>query len=108
MYLLNLWELSSKQTYPPWLTAQVRRYIRRHDRLAAIAKKSSSEIDRQCFRKAQNEVNSLTNQSYQGYLNTVIVILSEDSRAFYHFIEIKELKEYSSTENKPGTTGHRC
>ena len=83
----------SKRTYP-WLTAQVCRYIRCRDRLAAIAKKSGLEIDRQRFRKARNEVNSLINQSYQGYLNTVIGHLSKDSRAFYCFIKkIKELNQ---------------
>jgi len=55
--------------------------------LAAIAKKSGSEIDRQRFRKAGNEANSLINESHQGYLNTVIGNLGEDSRAFYRFIK---------------------
>ena len=71
--------VGAKWTYPPRLTAQVRRYIRCHDRLVAIAKKSCKEIDRQCFCKARNEVNSLINQSYQGYLSTVIGNLCEDS-----------------------------
>ena len=76
--------VGAKRTYPPWLTAQVRRYNRRRDRLAAIAKKSGLEIDRRRFHKAQNEVSSLINQ---GYLNTVIGNLSEDLRTFYRFIK---------------------
>ena len=51
----------------------------RSDRLAAIAKKSGLEIDCQRFRNVRNEVNRLINQSYQGYLNTVIGNLGEDS-----------------------------
>jgi len=50
----------------------------RSDRLAAIAK-SGLEIDCQRFRNVRNEVNRLINQSYQGYLNTVIGNLGEDS-----------------------------
>ena len=49
--------VGAKRSHPPWLTARVCRFIKRRDRLAAIAKKSGSEIDRRRFRKARNEVN---------------------------------------------------
>lgn len=82
--------VGAKRSHPPWLTARVCRYIKRRDRLAAIAKKSGSEIDRRRFRKARNEVNLFVKHSYQDYLNTIIGNLHDDKRAFYRFIKNKK------------------
>ena len=74
---------------PPWISKDVSRYIRRRDRLANLAKKSRSLIDRQRFRKARNQASQITKDAYQKYLNNVLGNVSDDARAFYCFIKNK-------------------
>ena len=81
---------ASRKTRPPWLNSKVHSLIRRRDRLAKIASKSGSMVDRCRYRKARNDCSKLIDTTYNDHLINLIGNVKSDPRALYRYINSKK------------------
>ena len=95
---------TTRNRRPPWLTPSLRQKIRKRDRLAGLATKSKSPIDRGRYRKVRNEVTQEIRRQYQSHLNAVIGDAKTNPRNFYRFIKSRRTDPIGVPPLKSGDT----
>jgi len=81
--------VSNRNRKPSWLTPSVQRAIKKRDKLARLAKRTGSQINRDRYRKARNYATGKIHREYFDQLNSVIGNVDTNPRQFYRFIKYK-------------------
>ena len=82
-------KLSKSRHNLPWITAEVKRKLRKRDRKFKKARISSSSADWKAYRSYRNYVTKYIRQCHQGYVNNVIgESLIDNPKSFWSYIRM--------------------
>ena len=81
----------------PWITNEIKRSMRKRDRLFHRARKSDSNIDWANFRKFRNSVAKSIISSHKNYINNVNIV---ENKMFLVICLAKKNRQYRCTHIK--------
>ena len=88
----------------PWITNEIKRSMRKQDRLFLRARKSNSNNDWSNIRKFRNFVGKLITSSHRIYMNNVIGSnLVENPKSFWSYVKLKRTDNICVPTLKTGT-----
>ena len=82
-------KLSERKHNLPWITVDVKRKMRKRDKLLTKAHISNNQIDWKSFRSYRNYVTKLVRSSHRDYVNNVIGNnLTENPKSFWSYVKL--------------------
>ena len=88
----------------PWITNEIKRSMRKRDRLFLRARKSNSNTDWSNFRKFMNSVAKSIASSHKNYINIIIGSnLVENSKCFWSYVKLRRTDKIGVPTLKTGT-----
>ena len=83
------YKMSKTRRNLPWINVQIKRQMRKRDRLYSKAKKSNASHDWKSFKKCRNRVVKVVNQAHSNYVNNVVgTSLSEKPKVIWSHVKL--------------------
>ena len=102
-------KLSKTKHNLPWVNVDVKRKMRKRDRLFSKARRSNSSHDWKIYRSYRNYVTKVVRNAHRSYINTIIgPQLTENPKRFYSYINLRRTESMGvpilKTSNKMCST----
>ena len=83
------YKMSKTRRNLPWINVQIKRQMRKRDRLYSKAKKSNASHDWKSFKQYRNRVAKVVNQAHSNYVNNVVgASLCEKPKVFWSYVKL--------------------
>ena len=82
-------KISKNRRHLPWITPELKRHMRKRDRLFKKARRNPSTAAWQSYRQYRNKVAKLVHQAHNNYVNNVVGdSLSDNPKTFWSYVKL--------------------
>ena len=83
------WKLSRGKRHLPWITRDIKRQMRKRDKLHSKARRNPSSNSWSVYRQYRNRVTSVVRKAHQDYVNNIIgTSLTEKPKCFWSYVKL--------------------